>query len=218
MPLPRALVLGWLVAFIACLLAFTAIAAHALGPEPPPLDRSFSDQFHDLANRTLDAFMRSITSLGSTPALAILVGLVVLGLAVRGRRVEALFAAAALGASLALNEGLKRLLERPRPALDWAEAATGFGFPSGHAMNSTVVLCGIALIVWRLRGPRAGAVALALSSALVLLVGSSRIYLGVHWMTDVVGGFSAGALVLLILLAAFSLAGARPWVGQPGRS
>jgi undecaprenyl-diphosphatase len=98
--------------------------------------------------------------------------------------------------------------------LEWAEDASGFGFPSGHAMNSTVVFGALALIVWRLWGPRAGAAALALSLALVVLVGSSRIYLGVHWTTDMLGGFFAGAAFLLVLLAALSLAAARPWTDR----
>jgi undecaprenyl-diphosphatase len=203
-PLTRALVLGWLVALIACLVIFAAIAVVALGPGVPPLDRSATSQLRELASPPLDVLMLGITSLGSTPVLTVLVSLVVVVLAARGRQAEALVAAAALGGTLALNEGLKRLLERSRPVLEWAEDASGFGFPSGHAMNSTVVFGALALIVWRLWGPRAGAAALALSLALVVLVGSSRIYLGVHWTTDMLGGFFAGAAFLLVLLAALS--------------
>jgi undecaprenyl-diphosphatase len=217
-PLTRALGLGWLVAFIACLLAFSAIAAVSLGPASPPLDRSVTAELHGLASPTLDVLMRGVTDLGSTPALAVLVGLAVVVLVVRRRPAEALFAVTALGGTLLLNETLKRLFERPRPALDWAEAATGFGFPSGHAMNATVVLGALALIVWRLHGPWAGATALTLSLALTVLIGSSRIYLGVHWTTDVVGGFLAGGVYLLVLLAASSVAASSPSIDRRGSS
>lgn len=214
MHLTPALVFGWLVAFLACLLAFSAIAVASLGPAPPPLDRSVSAQLHELASPTLDVLMRSITDLGSSLALAVLVALAAMVLIARGRSSEAIFTVAALGATLALNDSLKRLLERPRPGLDWAEAATGFSFPSGHAMNATVVLGALALVVWRLRGPQAGAVALTLSLAMAILIGSSRIYLGVHWTTDVVGGVLAGGLLLLVLLAASFLAVTRPWADR----
>jgi undecaprenyl-diphosphatase len=204
-PVTRVLVLGWLVALVACLAAFAAISVVALAPGVPLFDRSMTAQFHELASPTLDMVMLSITGLGSTLVLAVLVGLLMVALAARGRRAEALFAAAALAGTLALNEALKWLLARPRPGLDWAESATGFGFPSGHAMNSTVVFGAVALVAWRLWGPRVGVVALTLSLTLAVLVGASRIYLGVHWATDVVGGFLAGALLLLVISGAFAL-------------
>jgi undecaprenyl-diphosphatase len=213
-PLTRALVLGWLVALIACLLIFTAIAVVALGPAVPVLDQSATSQLRELASPALDVLVRGITGLGSTAVLTTSVSLIVVMLAARGHGAEALFAAIALVGTLALNETLKWLFERSRPALDWAEVAIGFGFPSGHAMNSTVVFGALALIAWRLWGSRAGAGALTLSLALVVLVGSSRIYLGVHWTTDVLGGFFAGALWLLVLAGTFALAGARPWTDR----
>lgn len=75
----------------------------------------------------------------------------------------------------------------------------------------------IALIVWVLWGRRSGLIATALAIALALIIGTSRIYLGYHYLTDVVGGFLAGTAWLIIVSAAF---GGGPWLRRwraPGR-
>lgn len=214
----RALGPAWLVAFTTCLLALIAVAVVALAPEPPSADQWMTERLGELASPGLEMLLLGITSLGSTFVLVVVASLAVAMLAAGGRRSEALFAVAALVSTLALNETLKRLLERARPALEWAEPATGYAFPSGHAMNSMVVYGALGLIAWRLWGPRAGAAAGAVALAVALLVGASRVYLGVHWTTDVVGGFLAGILLLLVLVAAFSVAVGRPWIGPRGRT
>lgn len=198
----QAVSIGWLAAVVGCLLAFAATAVVALGPDPSALDQGVTDGLRDIASPALDTVMRAITSLGSTLPLALIAGMAVVALASRGRPAEAAFMLAAFLGSVTLNEALKRLFERPRPALDWAEPASGYGFPSGHAMNATVIYGALALIAWQLWGPRAGVAALVLGLSLAALIGSSRVYLGVHWTTDVIGGLLAGFVVLLALAAA----------------
>jgi undecaprenyl-diphosphatase len=196
-----------LVAFVACLTAFAAIAEGARQPAIPPVDTSSTTLLHDLTSPGLDTLMTGITGLGSTPVLAVLASLAVVLVAVRGHRAQALFVAIALVASLVLNHALKLLFGRPRPALDWAEARPDHAFPSGHAMNAFVLYVALALIAWHFWGRRAGIAAMALSLVVVMAVGASRVYLGVHWLTDVVGGFLAGAMLLLVLAAVFAGAG-----------
>lgn len=97
-----------------------------------------------------------------------------------------------------LNVGLKHLFQRARPVLDepLVSLAT-YSFPSGHAVASTVfygVLC--AFVFRHVRSRMLRAAALVLACALVLLVCATRVYLGAHFLTDVVAGVIVGALVL----------------------
>lgn len=102
---------------------------------------------------------------------------------------------------------MKVWFERPRPKLDRATVLPDYSFPGGHTMNAVIFYVTIPLIAWAVAGRRVGLVALALAVLLAFGVGVSRIYLGYHYLTDVVGGFLAGAAWLLVVGAAFQ---ARP--------
>ena len=150
--------------------------------------------------------MAAVTGLGSSVVLASIAGLAAVLLVARRRRAEAVFVVLALVGTLLLNDALKLVVHRPRPGFDWAEVWPESSFPSGHAMSSFVVYVAIALVIWRLQGRRVGAFALALAIVLAVGIGISRIYLGAHWLTDVLGGYLAGALWLLLLVAAWARA------------
>ena len=186
-------------AVLACLTGFVVVAWLVIQPGVPPIDRAVTGFLHGLANPTQDALMRGATFLGSTPVLASVVALVVVVLVRRHRYRESTFLVVALLGSLVLNDALKLLVHRARPGFDWADAWPETGFPSGHTMNSFVVYVGIALIVGRVAGPRVGRVASVIAVALTVSVGISRIYLGAHWLSDVIGGYLAGASWLLLL-------------------
>ena len=115
---------------------------------------------------------------------------------------------------------MKLFFERPRHQLDWAQVLPDYSFPSGHTMNAVVFYVALALILWSVFGRRIGLIALVIAVALALGVGVSRIYLGYHYLTDVVGGLLAGIAWLLVVGAAFR---ARPTGGDgavraPGRA
>ena len=129
-----------------------------------------------------------------------------INLMIMGRRADALLVAATPLAPL-INMGLKELAARPRPdaALSLVEE-TGYGFPSGHAVFAAAFLGALIYVLnginipdncrWRycLLWTSQGALAL-----LILAVGASRVYLGVHWPSDVIGGFLFGGLCLAAL-------------------
>lgn len=104
-----------------------------------------------------------------------------------------------------LNLQLKALFARARPEL--AEAlrdAHGYSFPSGHAMGSTVVFGAVAYIAFRLLHHwRARAAALALSFTMIVAISASRIYLGVHWISDVAAGVAAGTIWVMTTTVAY---------------
>ena len=198
----RTIVTWGAAAFLVCLVGFGVIAWRVSQPGIPPIDIATTTFLHGVASPTLDALMVGVTGLGSSVVLASVAGLAAVVLAVRRRRAEAVFVALALVGTLVLNDALKEAFQRPRPGFDWAEALPDFGFPSGHAMNSFGTYVALALVAWRIGARRAGTFALALAIALAVGIGISRIYLGAHWLTDVVGGYLAGALWLLCLSAA----------------
>jgi undecaprenyl-diphosphatase len=193
---------GGFVALLACLLALGRIAEDVHNQEASALDALATPLLHGLSNPILDAVMGTLTTLGSTIVVVpLFVAALVLFIWRRHRR-EALFLTISMAGSLVLNQSLKLIFQRPRPQLAWAQVQPEYSFPSGHAMNSIVFYVAVALIVWVLWGRRAGLIATVLAIVLALLIGTSRIYLGYHYFTDVVGGLLAGAAWLIIVAAA----------------
>jgi undecaprenyl-diphosphatase len=196
------IVIGFVALFV-FLLIFGAIAEDVHEQEASALDALATPLLHSLSSETLDALMRFFTDLGSTPVIVSVFVVAVVLLVWRRHRREALFLAVAIGGSVLLNQGMKLIFERPRPQLAWAQVIPEFSFPSGHAMNSFVFYVAIALIVWTVVGRRAGLIAVVVALLLATLIGMSRIYFGYHYLTDVVGGYLAGAAWLLFVSAAF---------------
>jgi undecaprenyl-diphosphatase len=102
--------------------------------------------------------------------------------------------------SVMLFNYLKRIYARPRPVGLGGRMEDSFAFPSGHATISAAVCCTLAYVLWR-EGFVGRWTALAFAVLVPILVGISRLYLNVHWATDVIGGWSVG-LVIAALSAA----------------
>jgi len=148
--------------------------------------------------------MRSVTWLGSSVVLTPLVLLVGGFFIVRraDHRPFAMLAASLLGAVL-LSDIVKPLVHRPRPPARFdisAHHVTGFSFPSGHATEALAVWGMLALLA-AAKMPRRRYVPIVLSILVVALVGASRIYLGAHWLSDVLGGYALGGMWLGALVA-----------------
>ena len=149
--------------------------------------------------------MRDLSGLGSTAVLTLFTVIAVGYLAVvRARLMAVLVAAAVITGSVGVSV-LKGQFGRPRPGAEFAElVAPGLSFPSGHATISAIVFLTIAALIASTR-TRAGeqTYILATATLMALLVGLSRIALGVHWATDVVAGWALGAAwaVAWLLLA-----------------
>lgn len=105
-----------------------------------------------------------------------------------------------------LNRWLKALINRPRPDADRLMEAHGLSFPSGHAMSSIAFYGFLIYLTWRLT-PKNPVLRWVLTLVLVLLIlaiGLSRVYLGVHYPSDVVAGYLAGAACLAVFISIFS--------------
>jgi undecaprenyl-diphosphatase len=158
-----------------------------------------------IAHRTewLTSALRVLTWLGST-AVIIPAGLATglyFVLRRRDRRPLALLAAAVAGA-VGLYHIVKPLVGRPRPpAAIWIGHYTGAAFPSGHTTQSTAFYTMLAIVLGAGVSFRRRAIAWSAAALVVLTVGASRIYLGAHWLTDVLAGYALGATWVAIVLA-----------------
>lgn len=143
----------------------------------------------------LQEAMRDVTALGSPAVLTLAVGAVWGYLVMARQRVMSWLALGSAIGGVLVAYSLKTLFSRARPdAVFHAAVASGYSFPSGHAMMSAIVYLTMAALIARL-APRTRLRLYVMAVALLItgLVGLSRIYLGVHWASDVVGGWAAGA-------------------------
>jgi membrane-associated phospholipid phosphatase len=160
---------------------------------------------HQWANPGLDAVMLKITALGNPEFVVPLVVLSVGWLWWKHRRLEAkIFAIACLGASI-LNQELKLFFAKPRPEL-WTRLITEntFSFPSGHALGS-LVLYGLLAYILAVQFPKFSRWIYCGAVGLIAAIGLSRLYLGVHWPTDILAGYAVGFLWLMICITMLRL-------------
>jgi membrane-associated phospholipid phosphatase len=125
----------------------------------------------------------------------------------RGRRRWAIWVVVTIAVGATLDTPLKELFARARPVFDVPVAtAPGYSFPSGHALNSMIVGAGAVVLGWSATRSRPGARAALLTGAvaLVLVTGFDRVGLGVHYPSDVVGGWLIGLATVLVTTAAFN--------------
>jgi membrane-associated phospholipid phosphatase len=151
-------------------------------------------------NGTLTEIMVNASRFGSTPSLIVMALVAAVWLAWRGRRADSLLIVLGSAGGLALAPLLKLLFERPRPALtQHLVLVDSWSFPSGHALNSMAVLGLLTVLAVRERPGRTRRVTLtAIGAFLVLVIGFSRVYLGVHWPSDVLAGWAFGGLWLVV--------------------
>lgn len=142
----------------------------------------------------LDNFMLEVTALGSIGILAIVVIVASVFLWLSHHRWSVLILLAGIIGGRIANSILKVWFERPRPTLVPPLAEVGsLSFPSGHAMTSMIVYGSIAYLVTRFEPTRnIRRATFIVTSLLIVLIGISRVYLGVHYPSDVVGGYIAG--------------------------
>ena len=184
------------------------VAASVRDAQPFPFDAPLLQLAHDMAHQGYDRVFLAVTHLGYEWGVVPVDVLLVLALALTRRMREGLFAGIALGGSALLNLGAKQLFARARPAL-WESIApeATYSFPSGHAMGSMTLAAVLVLLSWHTRWRWWVAMPMA---AFVLLVGLSRVYLGVHYPSDILAGWAAAiAWVVASYLLVFR--GAWPW-------
>lgn len=190
------------------LWGFGALAAELHEGEAFAFDAPLLLFARDLATHGFDRLFVAISALGYEWGVVPVDLALVAWLGLKRWKREGLFAGLALGGSALLNLATKQWFARERPSL-WASIApeATYSFPSGHAMGSMTLAWVAVLLAWRTRWRLPVSVA---AVAFVVLVGMSRVYLGVHYPSDILAGWcAASAWAVTCYLLVFR--GLRPW-------
>lgn len=187
-----------LASFIGLMVGFVALVDEVTEGSTTAFDESVLLAINQQSTPFLDVFMRSVTDFGSI-GVAVAVAIGALFYVIKSHAYRALFLAVAVGGAGILNAVLKLLFERQRPDL-WQQLVTEatFSFPSGHAMASSALAISFILLFWRTKY-RWIIVVVALVYA--VLIGFSRLYLGVHYPTDILGGWLMSAAWVTLVAA-----------------
>ena len=188
-----------------------SVLAAQHGRLPGDLDLAQRLQDSVFPGLRLSKFVRLVTS---TQVVLGTGGAVAAALWLFGRRRQAVLLVVGLVTLALLQWGMKELVDRPRPAADLVELRAGFSspsFPAGHVMSPTVLYGFLLYLALVLKLPLVARIAVVGWSAFVLaLAGPANVYVGVHWPSDVVGGYAWGVvLVLPLVYADRMLAGRR---------
>jgi undecaprenyl-diphosphatase len=157
-------------------------------------DELVMDVVHKIDNPPMHETMNAITQLGSHIAIGSAAGIAVLAMWRKGRREDAWTVVVSVGGAMAINTILKNIFQRQRP-IERARRITlpnSHSFPSGHSLLSAATYPIVVHHFVQNRSVATQAVAHTLSTLTILSVGFSRVYFGVHFPSDVLGGFAAG--------------------------
>lgn len=187
------------VSFLLAVLGFAAIADSIREGDAQRYDTALLSSIHSIGTAQLDTFFVYATNLGGTIYIAIItIGLIVY-LLYKQRKHDALLIATSVGGAVVINLVLKVVFGRTRPDL-WGHLVTeaSFSFPSGHAMVSSALAFAVMAVVWNTKWRY---ITIVVGLLYVALVGFSRLYLGVHYPTDVLGGWLVSLSWVVFLLA-----------------
>lgn len=183
-------------AFIISVISLAAFASMATLIEAHKIvqfDSTIISSVQGLESPDLTAIMKFFTFIGSTKIVVILSILIIYFLyKVLHHRLELILFIAVIAGTPIINSILKSIFHRARPEFHRLIEIGGYSFPSGHAMNAFSVYGILAFLLWRHIATRTGRTLLIIFSIfMILMIGISRIYLGVHYPSDIIGGYFA---------------------------
>jgi membrane-associated phospholipid phosphatase len=187
----------------ACLYVFIRLSSDLMEKGPFLFDQEIIDAVGSYSSPTMDGFMLFMTEMGSTFMLGLLLVISMIWLFVKRKNIWGmlLYFITVAGGGL-LNLWLKSFFERERPNVNRITEADGFSFPSGHSMGSMTYYGFLIYLVIRSKyKPLSKLGWVILFGLVILLIGISRIYLGVHYPSDVLAGYMAGSVWLFFCIS-----------------
>jgi undecaprenyl-diphosphatase len=204
---------------IAAAIAFGALAFFASSISYFPIDLTIMQAVQSIKFYPFDVAMRYLTILGFSPQVVLLWALTILYLYVTGLKWESLMALFAVTGASLVGGLVKLLVDRPRPdavLVNVIEKLADSSFPSGHVLFYVSFVGFLWFLAFTLLKPSwRRTLALWLFGATVALGGLSRIYLGEHWPSDVLGAYLLGSLWLALTIAVYRWGKPRFFVTQP---
>jgi len=208
---PRCEARPWAMLLIVLVVGIYVFATFALTVEASedavlPGDTAVARRLQNVSIPGGQAMVDALNWCGQAGPLVVLAVAVGVGLLVTRHYAEIVLMMSAVGVHL-VNQTLKHLVASPRPTPDLVRVSgheSGFGYPSGHAM-ATVVYGGIiTYLAWWCVRPRALRLTIQAAAVLMMLgIGFSRVYVGAHWPSDVLGGYLWGILYVVVVVAIF---------------
>jgi undecaprenyl-diphosphatase len=194
------------------MLAFAILLSYAAAKFPVlPLDLKTYEELKEQANPLFDLLMKWVSDLGELAIAIALTAIAMVTLAVRRHWIEAIFMLVTTS-SVLLTFVLKELIHRTRPfpidqnATGIIQSINEYSYPSGHVLFFVVFFGFFAYLAWIHFAGRARLIVIAICGALIVLIGPSRIFLGVHWASDVLGSYIIGTIWLFVLILAYQWA------------
>jgi membrane-associated phospholipid phosphatase len=191
---------AWLIVYLVILGVVAWLSTEVWEKETFSFDRSFLLWLHQFANPQLDRLFLFFTALGDPPTVVTIFLITIVWLILKRHYTDGIRFAIACAGGVVINQEMKLFFAKPRPEL-WPRLITDttFSFPSGHAVGSMIIYGFMAYILAKkLREYKLYIYAIA--STVIIATGLSRLYLGIHYPTDVIAGYGVGILWLTTCL------------------
>jgi undecaprenyl-diphosphatase len=195
------LVIAFIISLV-CVIGFIFISLLISDHKIIDFDSDVIAAIQGLESPTLTKVMKFFTLIGSSSVVSVIIILLIIFLyKVLHHRLELILFISAIIGSAVLNQILKLIFHRVRPNFHRLIDISGYSFPSGHAMNAFTVYVILSFLLWRHIPSRWGRSVLILFSVfMIMAIGISRIYLGVHYPSDIIGGYLASGFWLTVAI------------------